>query len=182
METCNWEDTLSRINKNSGKLSSKYSPAEKRGKKTKHVSCKALVTQSVVLLLAAPPERSVKRIPDLSGPIRTVGWVIFGYESETKIKTEMQSKPNRWIGNPAPLCVPAGVFFGGGAKGDCSSVNTGCDGRLGKCWLRYNYLHPMWWRTICFNLLRRKAVCMSVTMLQVNGWWKWKSKKCTQYK
>lgn len=36
-----WEDTLSWINKNSGKLSSKYSPAEKKkneGNK-KHVPC-----------------------------------------------------------------------------------------------------------------------------------------------
>lgn len=48
MESCNWEDALSRINKNSGKLHSKYSPVEKKKKKEARALL-ALVKQSDIL-------------------------------------------------------------------------------------------------------------------------------------
>lgn len=45
-----WEDTLSWINKNSGKLSSKYSPAEKKERgKQKTRALLGLVKQSGIL-------------------------------------------------------------------------------------------------------------------------------------
>ena len=51
MESCNWEDALSWINKNSGKLHSKYSPVEKKKKKKKKEAraLLALVKQTDIL-------------------------------------------------------------------------------------------------------------------------------------
>lgn len=133
MESCNWEDTFSWINKNSGKLNSKYSPAEKK-------SPASLSYTEWHPLLAVVPVQSANRSPDLSGLIVRAGRLRGDlFQAGVRVTQKYDC---------ALLMVPAPVEQFNGQFSSfvkayqcflavvCSPVSTGCDCWLDECWQR----------------------------------------------